>query len=277
MSRSTTGEATTGQVSRSAAEVYDAFFVPALFEQFCESVLDAAGVGPGDAVLDVGCGTGVLTAAAAARVGAGGSATGLDLNPGMLEVAARARPDAHWEQGDAQHLPYPDGTFDAVVSQFALMFVPDPVRALQEASRVTRRGGRLAVAVWAPLTDSPGYAALAELLADVVGESGRQSLAAPFSLGAPGELARLFARAGLEASTTAVPGTARFASLTEWLETEVRGWTLAGSVDDATMEQLATSARPRLARFVEPDGRVAFAVTALLASTVVPDRATTGT
>ena len=73
-----------GQVSASAAEVYDAFFVPALFEQWTDVLLDVADVRPGHRVLDVGCGTGVLARAAHARVGAHGHVAGLDPNDGML-------------------------------------------------------------------------------------------------------------------------------------------------------------------------------------------------
>ena len=79
-----------GQVSAAAAEVYDSFFVPALFEQWTDVVLEVADVRSGHRVLDVGCGTGVLARAAHARVGAGGHVAGLDPNDGMLAVARRA-------------------------------------------------------------------------------------------------------------------------------------------------------------------------------------------
>lgn len=80
----TTNGAARGQVAASAAEVYEEFFVPALFEQWAEPVLDAAGVAVGDVLLDVGCGTGVVARAAARRVGPAGEVTGLDRNAGML-------------------------------------------------------------------------------------------------------------------------------------------------------------------------------------------------
>ena len=86
-----------------------------------------------------------------------GRVTGLDLNEGMLAVARRLRPEIDWRHGDALDLPFADHAFDVVVSQFALMFFPDRPRALREMWRVLAPGGRLAVAVCAPLEETRGY------------------------------------------------------------------------------------------------------------------------
>ena len=94
-----------GQLSASAAEVYDAFFVPALFEQWTEVVLDVGDVRSRHRVLDVGCGTGVLARAAHVRVGGHGHVAGVDPNDGMLTVARRAGPDIEWQPGLAEQLP----------------------------------------------------------------------------------------------------------------------------------------------------------------------------
>ena len=137
-----------GQVSAAAAEVYEAFFVPALFAQFAGPVADAAALGAGQAVLDVACGTGVLARELRRRTGAEGRVVGLDRNAGMLAVARRSAPGIDWREGMAERLPFADGSFDAVVSQFGLMFFEDRRAALAEMWRVVRPGGRLAVAVW---------------------------------------------------------------------------------------------------------------------------------
>jgi ubiquinone/menaquinone biosynthesis C-methylase UbiE len=97
-------------------------------------VADAAKIASGDRVLDVGCGTGVLARAAADRVAADGQVTGLDLNKGMLAVARRLRPKIEWRQGDATKLPFADGSYDVVMSQFSLMYFPDRIAALNEMS-----------------------------------------------------------------------------------------------------------------------------------------------
>ncbi len=110
-----------------------------------------AAVRPGETVLDVGCGTGVV-ALTAARVGA--HATGLDLTPALLE---RAREHARivqlavtFDEGDAESLPYPDAAFDVVLSQFGHMFAPRPEVATAEMLRVLKPGGRIAFSTWPP-------------------------------------------------------------------------------------------------------------------------------
>jgi 2-polyprenyl-3-methyl-5-hydroxy-6-metoxy-1,4-benzoquinol methylase len=99
------GSVETFQVSVEAAEVYESKFVPAIFGEWAPYVVDAAGVAPGQAVLDVGCGTGVVAREAADRMGGQGSVVGLDLNEGMLAVARRLRPDIEWRQGTPPRFP----------------------------------------------------------------------------------------------------------------------------------------------------------------------------
>ncbi len=106
---------------------------------------------PGEAVLDIGTGTGVV-AITAARAGA--RVTGLDLTPALLEAAREnsliARQNIVWTEGDAEHLPYPDDSFDVVVSQFGHIFAPRPDVAIAEMLRVLKPGGRIAFATWPP-------------------------------------------------------------------------------------------------------------------------------
>jgi ubiquinone/menaquinone biosynthesis C-methylase UbiE len=245
-----------GQVLASAAEIYDEFFVPALFEQWAPPVLDAAAVRKGEQVLDVACGTGVLTRAAAARAG---RATGLDVNPGMLAVARKRGGGIDWRESRAEALPFADGSFDVVLSQFGLMFFEDRDAALREMLRVLRPGGRLAIAVWDSLERAPGYAAMAALLERLFGAEIAGALHAPYCLGDREALARLLEQAGADGvAVETIDGTARFPSIADWVRTDIKGWTLADRIDEAQLAQLQRAAAKDLLPFVGSDGSVAF-------------------
>src|ERR687885_1431041 len=116
-----------------------------------ELIVARAGIEPGMDVLDVACGTGNATIPAA-RTGA--RVTGLDFAPGLLEIARERAADAMVEiefvEGDAQQLPFGDGSFDRVVSTFGHMFAPDHRRTADEMKRVLRPGGVIVVACWTP-------------------------------------------------------------------------------------------------------------------------------
>lgn len=257
-----------GQVNDSAAQVYEEFFVPALFQEWAGPVADAAGARSGQRALDVGCGTGVAARTLARRVGQTGWVVGLDVNEGMLAVARRAAPGIKWRQGVAESLPFDDNRFDAVVSQFALMFFEDKVKALGEMMRVLRPGGRMVVAVWDTLQNTPGYAAMVALLRQLFGDAPADALVAPYSLGEPSALRALFEEAGIsDFEILTRPGTARFPSLASWVHTDIKGWTLAGMIDNEQMALLLREADVALKPFVLDDGRVAFAAPAHLVTT----------
>lgn len=260
-----------GQLTSSAAEVYDEFFLPALFEVWPPRVVAAAGLGPGMRAVDVACGTGVLTLAAARAVAPGGAAVGVDLNPGMLAVARRKAPEIDWREAAAEALPFADAEFDAAVSQFGLMFFQDRGAAIREMWRVLRPGGRLVIAVWDSLENTPGYAAVTALLARLFGEETAGLLRAPYVLGDLAALAALLAEAGVRAPQVAqVAGEARFPSIRSWMKTDVRGWTLSDRIDDAQFERLVTAAESELSRFVAKDGSVRFEHPALIATAQKP-------
>lgn len=125
-------------------------------------LLDAAGVVAGVHVLDLACGPGFAAAAAIAR---GALAAGLDFSAAMVERARAASPKADIREGDAAAIPWPNGTFDSVVCNFGLNHVPDVERALGEAQRVLKSGGRLAFTVWDSVTRSPGQQLLQDAIA----------------------------------------------------------------------------------------------------------------
>lgn len=260
-------DADRGQVAASAAEIYEEFFLPALFDQWPARLLEAAGVGSGDRVLDVGCGTGVLARAALSLVGDGGQVVGVDPNEGMLSVARRT-PGIVWKQGVAEDLAFADATFDHVVSQFVLMFVEDSQAAVHEMARVLVPGGHLAVATWASLEDTPGYATMVGLLNRLCGAEAANALRQPYVLGSPDGLAELLTLAFDYLEVCQSPGVARFDSIEAWVHTDIRGWTLSNMPADDYRSLLA-EARKELAAFTDSLGRVEFPAPALIASGTV--------
>ncbi len=254
-----------GQVVGSAAEVYEQFFVPALFGQFAPIAVDRAGIGRGDHVLDVGCGTGAVARTARPVVGADGRVVGVDINEAMLTVARSLDDTIDWVEAPAESLPTAIGSFDAVVCQFGLMFVVDRQAALAETARVLRPGGTVVVSTWADVSTSPGYEALIELLDEEIGATAADALRAPFTIGSEAELAEIVATTFATVDVSTEAGTARFPSLESWLHCDVRGWTLADMIDDEAFDVLLAAARSRLSRFVDSAGAVSFDAPAIIA------------
>jgi SAM-dependent methyltransferase len=245
------------QVSTEAAEVYESCFVPAIFGAWAGPVADAAGIRAGDTVLDVGCGTGVLAREAHRWVGQDGQVVGLDLNEGMLAVAARAEPNVEWRRGDAASLPFEDASLDVVVSQFALMYFPDRVASLREMWRTLAPGGRLAVASWAPIDHARGYQILVEIAVRQCGREAAEVLAAPFVLGDRAELAKLFVDSGISGAEVRVhEGSIRFPSVQEFIRIEVKGSPLAEMLSDDVMQSLAAESEDALVEFVVASGEI---------------------
>ncbi|ANK81946.1 MAG: methyltransferase type 11 [Rhizobiales bacterium NRL2] len=248
------------------AEIYDEKFVPALFGQWGPVIAGLAGIGAGHRVLDVACGTGALTLACAERAGDRGRVAGLDANPEMLEVARRKTDTVEWHEGMAEALPFESGSFDAVVSQFGMMFFDDRPRALREMARVLRPGGRLAVAVCGDVARSPGYAVFAGLLDRLFGRQVGDAFRAPFALGDRVLLGAIAGEAGLSGAAIEDHwGQVRFDSIEALVSTErACVWTLGGILDDAQFESLLAESARELAPFRGTDGRVAFDMPALI-------------
>lgn len=140
-------------IGSNPAENYERFFVPHIGAPVAEDLTAGAKLQPGERVLDVACGTGVVTRLAANRVGATGSVTGLDIHPGMLAVARSATPpelDINWSEGNAESLPFGGGEFDVVFCQMGLQFPTGKLAVLREMRRVLAAGGRVLINVPGP-------------------------------------------------------------------------------------------------------------------------------
>jgi SAM-dependent methyltransferase len=138
----------------------------------CEALLDAAAVAAGARVLDVASGPGHISAAIAARAA---QPTGIDISEGMLSAARSQYPQLEFLHGDAEALPFSDSAFDAVVGGFVLNHLPAPERAVAEAARVVRPGGKVAFAVW----DRPERTRMIGLISDAIDHAGADRSAGP--------------------------------------------------------------------------------------------------
>jgi ubiquinone/menaquinone biosynthesis C-methylase UbiE len=264
------------QVAGSAPEVYERELVPAVFGEWAPIVVGLARPRPGERVVDVACGTGIVARIAAARVGPTGVVVGVDLNPGMLSVAqsiilsdSRSAAPVQWQEASADKLPFPVESFDIVYCQLGLQFFADRAGALSEMRRVLGAEGRLALMVWRGIHESPGFAALAESLERHVGQAAATIMRAPFGLSNAEELAGLVRVADFQdVAIQQKVGTVRFASVDRFVLSYVAGSPLAGPVsqaNDAARGALITDARNALAQHIT-NTELAFPIAAHLLS-----------
>lgn len=240
-----------------AARFYEHSLLPALFSQYAPRVVAAGGIRAGHRVLDVACGTGVVSREAATVTGDAALVTGIDISPGMLTVARDACPTLDWRPGDATDLPFADAVFDRVVCQFGLMFFSDPVKALEEMLRVLKPGGRIAVAVWDSISTAPCSAGMYEVLERMAGTRAAEAIRQPYRLGAIAQLEGLAQAAGMrEFEIRTHAGEARFPDLRVLMDAEIRGWLpiMGVHLDEPLIEAIEHECARRLGEWIDADG-----------------------
>jgi SAM-dependent methyltransferase len=213
-------------IDTSAAEAYDAELVPVVFRPWAELMVQEARVHSGMRTLDVACGTGVVARCAARLCSPPGRASGVDIDPAMIEVAraaaAREGLEIDYRCGSAGELPFEAGSFDAGLCLQGLQYFPDKEHALAELRRVMRPGATLVVAVWTELESCAGNWAMITALERLGVDS--EAMRKPFALADPTALRALAERAGFEDVTVAVAHRmVRFASAQAFVEAIGRG------------------------------------------------------
>lgn len=177
-------------------ENYERFFVPVIAEPVAKDLIREASLRPGERVLDVACGTGIIARLALQQVGNSGTVAGLDINPGILAVARSISKDMsiEWYEANAESMPLPDESFDVVLSQLGLQFIEDKPAALREMYRVLEPGGRLTLNVAGQA--GRAMAILAEAMEIHISSEAGGFVRQVFSLHDPAELQKLMDSAG---------------------------------------------------------------------------------
>lgn len=186
------------QLTAQAAQLYERYAARYILGPWVPLLVDAARLAKGEHVLDVACGTGIVTRDAAQRVGRTGRVVGVDLNANMIAVArslpVAAGPSIAWLVGNALDLPLKHSSFDVVLGQQGLQYFPDKLVALQEMRRVLVHGGRLALCIWSG--KGLYHHAVGEALARFISEEAAARFGAARQVPATDELRRLATEAG---------------------------------------------------------------------------------
>lgn len=260
-------------MTESPAEIYERHMVPAMLASWVPDLLDLVALMPGERVLDVACGTGIVARQAASRVGAGGHVIGLDLNGNMLALARVLAPAVEWCEGNAMSLPFSTNAFDVVVCQQGLQFFPDSDTALRETHRVLVPRGRFAVAVWCAIQSSPGHHALTRGLERHVGTEAAGLLSTAFRFGDAQALQTILEEAGFrEVRVRREKRVARFPSTEFFVRRVVVGSVLGRTGVRVRGESLAAIIR-EVDGALQPytrDGGLAFPMEAHLAVGIAP-------
>jgi ubiquinone/menaquinone biosynthesis C-methylase UbiE len=225
------------QLDGSAPELYERYLVPAITLKWATDLVDRAMPAPGETLLDIACGTGVVARLAAQRMRSG-SVVGLDINPGMLTVA-RSRSNSGatitWLEGSALSLPFDDRSFGLVLCQLGLQFFPDRPLALREMKRVLAPSGRLALSVYSAIENTPGAHAFATALDDCLGSGASSVKRAEHIFSAADELGSEISEGGFqEVAVETVSKRVTFPSVLDYVRFQLIATPMAGLLKDHT-------------------------------------------
>jgi len=238
----------------SIADIFESVLVPAIFKPYAQDLIERARpIGPSDRILDLGCGTGIVARLLRERLGGAARITGADVSPAMITKARALAPELDWHEANAMALPFADHSFDLVLCQQMLQFVPDPELALREIRRVLVPGGRLILSTWRARPEQPMYEALGRVAERHLGASNDKRWMMTVS-----RLRELFAATGFADVTF---GTHTLVD--HYADFPVRGSTMAANHDvaglsadelESKMQAIEADSREVLGQFASSSG-----------------------
>ena len=251
-----------GEVPQSLGELYEEHLGSAIFAPWAADLVTRSAPRADDRILDVACGTGIVTREIGRVAGPAARVTGLDLNPGMLASARSRDPEntMSWVEGSAQALPFSDAAFTLVICQQGLQYFPDRAVALREMRRVLAPGGRAVLSVWRAIETAPGFRALGEAWARHVAPGAE--VLPPYALGDGVGLRDELTAAGFqEARSETATLALRYAALDDFPESFLRGSPFAAAwskLDDTTRAAVIGDVHAALAAYVAVGGALVF-------------------
>lgn len=246
------------QATTPPSEIYERYMVPGIFARWSKVLLELVTPQPGERVLDLACGTGIVARTVAPMVQPGGEVIGVDFSPAQIATAGSIDSSIHWREGDAGSLPFNDQEFDLVVCQQGFQFFPHRVRAVKEVHRVLKAGGRVGITVWSSIEKSPGYLAIAHALGRTVGPSASGLLDELFAFPDPGEISRMFADGGFPDAVVVTPSIdAIFASAEEFTRAIAVGSIMRRTqtqFSDEALDLMADGVASEMAQYLTENG-----------------------
>ena len=253
------------QLNEDGPEAYEKYIVPTFSGSWAADIVKRANLNLDDRILDLGCGTGIVSRHAHQAMADSVQITGIDINEVVIkkamEISRSVACNIEWKQASVESLPFPDAAFNVVLCQQGLQYFPDRHLALTEVRRVMAPKGRAIFSVWRPLEYSSFYQALHRALEYYVNPEAAQMLSSAYVLGDAAELRELFEFTGFNnIEICIVIKQMRCPSLSDFLFGSVSASPFAGDVfklDNSKREEMVRSISESVSEYIDDHGLAA--------------------